>query len=151
MGMCKGCGEVFSTNLMINGYCQYCLNPEVQEEKEKNLKRRSLIIITTETHIDLAIENRIGIISSQCIYGINIIKDLFSFVRDIVGGRIKSIETGLDEANANIIEELKQKAYLLGGDAVIGVKIEHTYNNANNGSILSVFATGTVVKLAKES
>jgi rRNA maturation endonuclease Nob1 len=30
---------------------------------------------------------------------------------------------------------------------IICAKIEHTYNNANDGSILSVFATGTVIKL----
>lgn len=105
------------------------------------------ILITTENTIDFTIEKRIDIVSVQCIFGINIIKDLFSFVRDIVGGRIKSLETGLDEATETVIKELKEKAYSKGGNAVIGVKIEHTYNNANSGSILSVMATGTVVKL----
>ena len=72
---------------------------------------------------------------------------MFSFVRDIIGGRVNSLETGLEEATNKVLNELKEKAYVLGGNAVIGIKIEHTYNNANSGSILSVFATGTVVKL----
>ena len=100
-----------------------------------------------QSDIDSSIESRITIVSAQCIFGINILKDMFSFVRDIIGGRVNSLETGLEEATNKVLNELKEKAYVLGGNAVIGIKIEHTYNNANSGSILSVFATGTVVKL----
>lgn len=161
MGMCKACGEVFNTNSMVDGYCENCIaskqdesfriENQKQEEIKQNEKVVDSIIITTENIIDFAIESRITIVSAQCIFGINILKDMFSFVRDIVGGRVNSLENGLDEATQKILIELKQKAYILGGDAVIGVKIEHTYNNANSGSILSVFGTGTVVKLKKES
>ena len=159
MGMCKSCGEVFSTNSMVDGYCESCIaskqnlpyiiESQRKEEINQNGKVVDSIIITTENIIDFAIESRITIVSAQCIFGINILKDMFSFVRDIVGGRVNSLENGLEEATQKILNELKQKAYILGGDAVIGVKIEHTYNNANSGSILSVFATGTVVKLKK--
>jgi len=103
--------------------------------------------VTTETSIDLPIEKRIDVISSQRIYGINLVKDLFTFVRDIVGGRVNSLETALNTAHDEIVIDLKEKAYQYGGNAIIGLKIEHTYNNANKGSILSVFATGTVIKL----
>jgi len=103
--------------------------------------------VTTETSIELPIEKRIEVISAQRIYGINFIKDIFGFIRDIVGGRVDSLETALNTAHDEIVMDLKEKAYLYGGNAIIGLKIEHTYNNANNGSILSVFATGTVIKL----
>ncbi|WP_305863394.1 YbjQ family protein [Aliarcobacter butzleri] len=176
MGMCKGCGEVYSAIYMINGYCENCIpeNEKISYENEENLKKerenlekerenllkekiRNLktdktildkeVIFTTEAFISEIIENRIQFISTQRVYGINLIKDIFSFVRDIVGGRINSLENALDEATKSIEKEFKEKAYLNGGNAVIGVKIEHTYNNANNGSILSVYATGTIVKL----
>ena len=158
MGMCKSCGKVFSVIDMVDGICKECLNPEVVEVREaKQAKLDALqnnkidilnsILLTTETTLNLPIEKRIDLISSECVYGMNIIKDLFSFVRDIVGGRIVSIENGLKEARAEIIADMKQQAYLMDGDAVIAVRIEHTYNNTNSGSILSVFATGTVVKI----
>ncbi|RLA80127.1 MAG: hypothetical protein DRG78_11570 [Epsilonproteobacteria bacterium] len=165
MPKCIKCKYVYSELELKEGYCANCITPELskklklkqdQEKHEKDMllkgvnEKKESIFITTETFIDLPIEKRVGIVSSQCIYGINIIKDIFNFVRDIVGGRIKSIESGLDEAKETILDELKEKAFLMGGDAVIGVKIEHTYNNANNGSILSVFGTGTVVILKKE-
>lgn len=119
-----------------------------EQAREQDIRDRSnSIFATTETYIDIPIEKRIGVVSAQCVYGLNIIKDIFGFVRDIIGGRIDSIESGLDKANTTVIKELKEKAISSGGDAIIAVKIEHTYNNAGNGSILSVFATGTVVKL----
>lgn len=160
MGMCKSCGKVFNAIDMVDGVCKNCLAPEIVEAQEakqakldvlKNNKVEILnsILLTTETTLDLPIEKRIDLISSECVYGMNIIKDLFSFVRDIVGGRIGSIENALKEARAEIIADMKQQAYLMDGDAVIAVRIEHTYNNTNSGSILSVFATGTVVKLQR--
>jgi len=158
--MCKKCGKVYSVIDMVDGICKNCLTPEILEEQEvKKVKIEALqnnktnifksIVVTTETTMDLPIARRIDLISSECVYGMNIIKDLFSFVRDIVGGRIISIEDALKEARVEIIADMKQQAYLMDGDAVIAVRIEHTYNNTNSGSILSVFATGTVIKLQK--
>ena len=156
MARCSKCNEVYSEFYLVDGVCEDCISGnnvenmkryELEIEQQKNIKS---IILTTENIIDSTIEMRITIISAQCIFGINILKDLFSFVRDIVGGRIKSLETGLDEATETVLNELKLKAYSLGGNAVVGVKIEHTYNNANSGSILSVMATGKVVKIKKD-
>lgn len=146
MARCIKCNEVYSEFYLKDGVCEDCSSGKTEEIIKENEEINS-IIITTETMIDLPIEKRITVISAQCIFGINILKDLFSFVRDIVGGRVNSLEKALDDANKQILIELKQKAYDLDGNAVIGVKIEHTYNNANAGNILSVMATGTVVKL----
>lgn len=156
MGMCKECGEVLQSNLMTNGFCPDCLEKgninklrTVKIEEIKNNKQiLDSILITTETTINQPIEKRVGVISSQCVYGLNIVKDIFASIRNIVGGRIQSIEEALEKANIEIIEDLKTKAYMEDCNAVIGLKIEHTYNNANNGSILSVFATGTIVKIS---
>lgn len=180
MPNCQKCNYNFPPKELRDGYCIDCLDPEIREQEKKieiqrsileqeeyqkkqeeyqkiekakieDIKnRRNSMFVTTETHIDIPIEKRIGIVSAQCVYGINIIKEVFGFIRDIVGGRVDSIEVGLDKANTTVIKELKEKAILSGGDAIIAVKIEHTYNNANNGSILSVFATGTVVKFVSK-
>jgi uncharacterized protein YbjQ (UPF0145 family) len=118
--------------------------------KEEKQKIKSKILVTTESVIDIPVESRITLVSAQRVYGINIVKDIFGMIRDIVGGRVDSIETAINNATNEITQELKEKAFVVGGNAVIGLKIEHTYNNANNGSILSVFATGTVVKLKNQ-
>jgi len=159
MGICKGCLLTFPDHAIVDKYCPKCSGRTIslEEQEEKRLKKLSeirynksllnSIFLTTETSMDLPIEKRIDIVSSQCIYGINMIKDLFNFVRDIVGGRIESVENALENANKQVLEDLKVKAYLEDANAIIGVKIEHTYNNANGGSILSVMATGTLVRL----
>ena len=171
MGICKGCGEVFSAIYMIDGYCENCVSEDKKksyeenenirketkqllEERVKNFKSDKTVIdreviFSTEMCINETIEERIQFISAQRIYGINLVKEFFNFMNDILGGRINSLEKALDEATKSIEKEFKEKAYLIGGNAIIGIKIEHTYNNANNGSILSVFATGTIVKLRK--
>jgi len=157
MGMCKSCGKVFSVTEMTDGLCKNCLAPEVSElnqrkkEKIEEFKKNKFkilhsIIVTSETSID-NIEKRIDFASAQCVYGLNIIKDLFTGVRNIVGGRIKSIEDPLSEAKNTILEALKEEAYFAGGNAVVGIKIEHTYNNAGGANMVSILGTGTIVKL----
>jgi len=128
---------------MKDGYCKECRKPVNIEERAK----RNSIMLTTETNIDIKIDKRIDLISSECIYGINLVKDFFAGIRNVVGGNIESLEKSLKDAKNEVTVDLKEQAYNLGGDAVIGVKIEHTYNNAGGGSIMSVFAIGTVVKL----
>jgi len=132
-------------------------NEGIQEEKEKEIeiqkeiaeekKKINSILVTTELIIDIPIEKRLGIISSECIFGINIVKDFFSGIRDIVGGNVESLEKTLKDAKTKIILDLKKQAYQGGADAIIAIKIEHTYN----GNILSVFSTGTIVKLRENT
>ena len=157
MGMCKSCGDVFNVTEMENGLCKKCSAPEIVEaakkieEQDKYFEDNKIqilksIIVTSETSVE-NIEQRIDFTSAQCVYGLNIIKDFFTGIRNIVGGRIKSIEDPLTEAKDTIIAELKEKAYLAGGNAIIGIKIEHTYNNAGSANMVSIFGTGTIVKL----
>ena len=121
------------------------MNEKIDQELQIKIDS---VLVTTETCIDLPIEKRLGIASAQCVYGLNIIKDFFTGIRNIVGGRIKSIENPLDEARQEIINTLKEKTYLSGGNAIIGIKIEHTYNNADAANMVSMFGTGTMVKLS---
>lgn len=173
MPKCKGCGQVFGVfDLNAEGYCNICKTEESKQEREKQQqedeyqgifdqekeeRRKKLdrqnsqssisdsIMITTETSIDIPIEERIEVIFVEYVYGLHIVKDFFSSIRDIVGGRVESIEKPIQDTNQKIIKEMKEKAYILGGDAVIGLKIDYsTYTG-----IISIVAVGTVVKLKK--
>ncbi len=164
MPKCKGCGQIFGVfDLNDEGYCAICSNKEsvqtrenqkvienAMEERRRNLYEQNgqsnaldNIMITTETSIDIPIEERIEVIFSEYVYGLNIVKDFFSSIRNVVGGRVKSIEQPIQDTNQKIIKEMKEKAYILGGDAVVGLKIDYsTYTG-----IISIVAVGTVVKL----
>lgn len=154
MGMCKECKEVYTPDKMENGLCFECIEKsktvKLQSEKNKEIMENKelleTIFITTETMINQPLE-RVGFVSSQCVYGLNIVKDLFSSIRNIVGGRIQSIEESLQDATNTIIVDLKTQAYLNGCNAIIGLRIEHCYISSPNGNILSLYGTGTMVKI----
>ena len=138
MMKCKKCEKFFNEADLVEGYCSSCAPDMLHTFNEKI----NSIIITTETSIDIPIEERIEVIFSEHVYGLNIVKDFFSSIRDVVGGRVKSIEQPIRNTNQIIIKEMKEKAYNLGGDAVIGLKIDYsTYTG-----MISIVAVGTVVK-----
>ena len=153
---CKKCGEFFNEKDLLDGYCFRCAPASIMKEyneRKKEIRETELennlaidaIMITTETYIDIPIEKRIEVIFSEYVYGLNIVKDFFTAIRDVVGGRVKSIEKPIQDTNQKIIKEMKEKAYELGGDAVIGLKIDYsTYVG-----MISIVAVGTVVKLKK--
>ena len=164
MPMCKKCKDVFWVGeLNTEGLCFKCtLSPEEEaklkeaEEKgyEEALKikiakkedekiRLQNFFITTETVIDQLIEKRIEVIFAEYVYGLNVIKDFFASIRDFVGGRVASIEEPIRDTNQKILVEMKMKAIALGGDAVVGFKIDYQ----TGGGFISVLAVGTVVKL----
>lgn len=41
MGMCKGCGEIFSAIEMENGYCKFCKDASAKDSSTKELKIES--------------------------------------------------------------------------------------------------------------
>lgn len=153
MAHCKKCGEFFNERDLIDGYCIHHVPANILQAVEEKRRKKAAkenfaidsIMITTETYIDIPIEKRIEVIFSEYVYGLNFVKDFFTAIRDIVGGRVNSIEQPIRDTNQKIIKEMKEKAYRLGDDAVIGLKIDYsTYT-----SMISIVAVGTVVKLKK--
>jgi uncharacterized protein YbjQ (UPF0145 family) len=76
----------------------------------------------------------------------NIFRDLFANIRDIVGGRSAAYEQELARARTIALDELKMAAQQLGADAVVAVDLDYEVLGANNG-MLMVSVSGTAVKL----
>lgn len=85
-----------------------------------------------------------GIVFGEVITGINFIKDFTAGLSDFFGGRSKTYESEMIEARINALRELEERAYSLGANAVIGVKIDYETLGQNNG-MLMVTAAGTAV------
>lgn len=105
-------------------------------------------MITTTTH---SIEGRqiaayLDIVSAESVQGINVVRDMFSGMRDFFGGRSQTLEKALREARAQATDELKERARSLQADAVVGINFEISMPSGK-GSMLVVFVTGTAVKL----
>lgn len=86
----------------------------------------------------------LGLVSGEAIMGINIAKDLFAGLRDIVGGRSNSYEQELNKAKEIAVNEMVGQAESFGANAVIGVDLDFE-TVGGNGSMLMVAATGTAV------
>jgi uncharacterized protein YbjQ (UPF0145 family) len=120
---------------------------EVDEKRKEEIEK---IILTTENNPqDLFVEERIEIITAECVYGMNIFRDLFARARDIVGGRSVASQKILRDARKICLSELKIEAHSLGADAVIGVDLDYSEFSGSGKSMLFIVASGTAVKLKK--
>lgn len=109
----------------------------------------SKIILTTGYSIaGKEIECETEVVSAECAYGMNIFRDFFASVRDIVGGRSVATEKVLRDARRTALTELRREALRAGADAVIGVDLD--YQELTGGGrlgMLLLVASGTAVKL----
>ena len=87
-----------------------------------------------------------GVVSGEAILGANLFKDLFAGIRDLVGGRSATYERELQRAREIALEELRDRARELGGNAVVGVDLDYEVLGQNNG-MLMVSASGTAVRV----
>ncbi len=104
------------------------------------------MLITTTNNVEgKIIVKYFGLVTGEAILGANIFKDFFAGIRDIVGGRSSAYEKELRHAKDIALEEMKEQAQSLGGNAIIAVDLD--YESLGQGSMLMVTATGTAVLL----
>lgn len=110
-----------------------------------------LIIMSTETNHDLPVEQRLDVISSEVVFGLNILKDVASGLRDTFGGRSKVMQDGLREARKTAMHELREEAHQIGADAVVGLAFNYSEVSGGGKSMIFLVVTGTAVKLRSTS
>ena len=105
------------------------------------------VITTTTPNIEgKKIVEYKGIVHADVIIGVNIIRDIFAGIRDIIGGRSASYEEKLIEGKEMAMQEIIAEAQKLGADAIVGIDFDYETVGAN-GSMLMVNVSGTAVKL----
>ncbi|ADQ03986.1 protein of unknown function DUF74 [Caldicellulosiruptor owensensis OL] len=103
-----------------------------------------MIVTTTPSIEGKKIVEYKGIVSSEVIVGVNLVKDFFASITDIFGGRSGTYENELIRAREEALQELQNRAAILGANAVVGIDIDYEVLGAN-GSMLMVSVTGTAV------
>ncbi|MGB7181961.1 MAG: heavy metal-binding domain-containing protein [Burkholderiaceae bacterium] len=89
----------------------------------------------------------LGVVHGEAIIGANIFRDMFSSVRDVVGGRAGGYERALSGARDAAMEDMIASAKEMGADGIIGVDIDYEVMGETNGMMM-VAASGTAVKMA---
>ena len=88
----------------------------------------------------------LGLVNGEAIIGANIFRDMFSSVRDVVGGRAGGYERALSGARDAALEGLIEAAKELGANGVIGIDFDYEVMGETNGMMM-VAVSGTAVKL----
>lgn len=109
-----------------------------------------MIVTTTDIIQGWSIDNYVGIVTAEVVYGTNALRDFFAGIRDMIGGRTGSYERIFEKGQLEAIEELKKRARALGADGIVGIEIDTgTINVDEKGVLLLITATGTAVKLER--
>lgn len=143
---CWKCQVDFPSEMLHGGLCLLCGGVEVVEEEavEEPPPPGHDIWLSTETSVEGIA--RLGIVTGQCILGLNLLKDIGAGVRDLIGGRSKLLERAFEDARDHATLELRSRAFHLGAEGVIALRIEHEVISPGGGtSMAMVTMTGTAV------
>jgi len=102
--------------------------------------------LSTTTPHGQPIRQYLGVVNGEAIIGANIFRDMFSSVRDVVGGRAGGYERALSGARDAALEGLIEAAKELGANGVIGIDFDYEVLGETNGMMM-VAVSGTAVKL----
>ncbi len=130
---CFNCGYKFSSD------------PELYSKMKKDENIKEIKIYTTDFIPNTNIEDYLGIVSYEVIFGVNFLKEIFTAISDIVGGRSETYEKTFQDAKELAMQKIKQECFELGGNAIIGTKIN--FSTPSESKMIMVSVYGTAVKL----
>ena len=104
-----------------------------------------MILTSANTLENKTIIDYKGLVTGESLIGSNIYKDLFSGVRDVVGGRTSQYEEEIQKARDIALESMKEKAEQLGANAIIGLKISYDNLGGTMGNTILITAYGTAI------
>jgi uncharacterized protein YbjQ (UPF0145 family) len=107
-----------------------------------------MILSTTDSIQGANIQNYLGVVTAEVVYGSNALRDFFAGIRDVLGGRTAAYERVFEKGQQDALQELEARAARRGADAVVGIQIKtDTINIDGHGVLMLITATGTAVKL----
>ena len=151
MARCTICNAKIGILDFGDTLCKECYAKKIEASKSEtpsDIAERdaqiNAIMLTTETAPSLNITKRIEVITAECAFGMNIFKDLFAAVRDIVGGRSEAEQKTLRDSRKTVLYELKKVAHRVGANAVVGIDLDYM-ELSTGGSMILMVASGTAV------
>ena len=154
---CPHCGRLLSEEEILSNECMICHNKIIDYNKNSNNLAYSQlnqtdILLTTAPYIEgYRIVETKDIIASECVIGMNVIKDIISSFRDVFGGRSKTVQKSLKEAKEYCMHELRLEAKNIGANAVIGVDLDYSEISSQGKSMLFLVMSGTAVNILKNT
>ena len=104
-----------------------------------------MLILTSPTIQGKEIIEYHGLVTGDALLGANMYKDLFSGVRDVVGGRTSKYEEELTNARNLALESMTEEAKEKGANAIIGTRVAYHNLGGTMGNTIMVTVVGTAV------
>ena len=134
--------RIFSTNM-----------DNLSETVARNIPDEELqlkVLLTTETNpIDININQRIGVISAECVFSSDLFEDFFQSSESEIYRGTKKAKDALKTAKQNVLRDLRIEALNLEANAVVGVNLSYSEFYNKKRSMILLLASGTAVKLNK--
>ncbi len=105
-----------------------------------------MILTTTNSLEGKKVDAYLGIVVGEAVMGVNLFRDMFASIRNIVGGRAGGYEKALEEGRQTALFEMQAKARDMGGDAVLGIHMDYETIDSGGGSMLLISVSGTAVR-----
>jgi uncharacterized protein YbjQ (UPF0145 family) len=150
---CEDCG---ATCYSKEGRCADCMlaRPSAgikTKRQDTNAEIEKIKLTTSFSFTNFDIEDEVGIVTSECVFGMNVFRDFFAGVSDFFGGRSNASQKVLRDARNTCLSELKKEAYELGADGVMGIDLDYSEISGKGKGMLFLVASGTAVKLKPKS
>ena len=146
---CENCGKEVKQRYASkyqseHWLCSECKETETEPPDLKEIKKKvsEILITTTNTVEGKTIVKYINVISAEVIEGLSLFKDFGAGVADLFGGSAVSYQKALDKMKDLALLKLKEKAFNLGANAVVGIDLDY---GDLRGSMLMLVVNGTAV------
>jgi uncharacterized protein YbjQ (UPF0145 family) len=104
---------------------------------------QNVLVTTTQTLEGWEIEAYLGPVFSHIVAGTGLLGTWAASITDFVGGRSQSYQKQLSAINFEAIELLKYNASLMGGNLILGLKVDHDEVSGKAKQLFMVTASGT--------
>ncbi len=104
-----------------------------------------MLVLTTPTIEGKKIIEYHGLVTGDSLLGASMYKDMFSGVRDVVGGRTSKYEEELRSARELALKSMQEKAEEKGANAIIGTRVAYHNLGGTMGNTIMVTIFGTAV------
>ena len=106
---------------------------------------QNVLVSTTPRLEGWEIKKYLGAASAH-VAGTNIFSDIAASWRDVFGGQSKSYKKQLERINEQVVGELREEASARGGNALVGLRIDHDQISGQNKEMFMVTASATAVR-----
>ncbi|QDU68098.1 YbjQ family protein [Engelhardtia mirabilis] len=105
-----------------------------------------MLITTTPAIADREIAQTIGLVRGSAVRASHLGRDIWAFMKNLVGGEIDDYTKLMAEAREQAIDRMVAEARAQGADAVVGLRFA---NSTIASGAAEVLAYGTAVRLAQ--